>query len=251
MDDYAKKLLDLFSPDTRSGLQFLTGAWLLALSLLFLAAFIFQLSFVQAAAAQLGLPAWVYGSLLVLTVHAAVVLLGGDVLVHGNPERNKFVAAFRRSWPSDHLASSLGINADRARAVWFCQLDKWEAADSPRHAVIERTTRLGYACRFVYHVQTMARWLFLAGAAWLLVDLIRFRILGIDVAGAQAKIATTCLFGLLWAGVRATNRIGDGATVGVWARERAINQNHCRWIDSNVDSLREELEGTSSGTQED
>lgn len=231
MDDYAGKIVDLFSPDTATGLQFLTGAWVLTLSMFFLAAFVLPMKFVQDAVVQLGLPTWMYGVVLVLVVHAVVVLLRDDVLVHGDSS-NKFVKAYQRAWPSTHIVEQFKVEQKVAECVWFSFMDKWEKPDDDRHGVWDRLNRRGYACRFVYHVQSVARALFWVSLVWIALAMLVASILERRAALPAGQALALVLFLGVWVGMRVINPVDPKASGGVWRRETQMNERMCRWIDT-------------------
>jgi hypothetical protein len=247
MSDLAKSLSNLLNVETRTGLLFLTGAWILVLSLVFFAAFVYQLAWVKEAATQLDLAEWVYGLLLVLAVHALVVLLSAtDVLTYGNPKRNKFAAAFQRRLPSTHLSKVIEVDSDVGTRLWFDEFNKWADPEHPRCQDRNRTFQRGYACRFVYYLTSVSRSLFLLGLAWLGVELILEWVFGTEVVAVEAKAVSLAVFFMVWLIVRLTNRVRESQPTGVWRRFDEINQRHCDWIDSNAERLSQPTDNNAA-----
>lgn len=90
--------------------------------------------------------------LFVLYILIKEIITDFDVLYSGNPEKNKYVRAFKANLPSKYIMETNKISQDEALKLWYKEFNQWKDKDHKMHENWQITLDRGFKCRMVYFI---------------------------------------------------------------------------------------------------
>lgn len=219
------------NPTTKSGLIAITTYLTMVIYVLYLHLFVVQIS--KDSANYL-----LYGLVLLVPV-VSTLLFGSDSIASASNSEATF---FQSQFIDAYIAKKFGIDAAKARLVWFRALDRLKD-----EGFVRRTYQYGYTCRLIYYVKRVAKYFVLLSVLTILAESsYRFFVVpnpGVgtlrhffDAVRLESNLLgkavyLTHIIGL-WGFLGFGNSADSKKPTGVWRRWVEINDRNRAWVDS-------------------
>jgi len=197
-----QKIIESITPNTESGLKWLTAFLTLVPMIIFGSWFVLPL--LPNVAVKLP-PSLTYSGVTLLALLVLQVLYASlDVLQTRDPRDNRWAATFQARWPSRHLQDRFQVSKKEATYYWFQIFNAAKSPSHPLHEYRSRALQRGFSCRLIYILIVFCRWASLAGVFWLVCEVAIIAIqrhLGHPLSEYHASVALRIVFTVLVGGI--------------------------------------------------